>query len=63
MICGHIYDPEKGDTGIAQGIAFESVPADWCCPVCGAEKNSLFQKSEQESGNLKPSSYLSWFDR
>lgn len=39
MICGHVYDPEAGDAGVARGMAFESVPAGWCCPVCGAEKS------------------------
>jgi rubredoxin len=39
-ICGYIYDPEKGDPdhGIAPGTAFESIPDDWSCPDCGAEK-------------------------
>jgi|GEM_PF-1080396 rubredoxin len=37
-ICGHIYDHEKGDAGIDPGIPFESVPADWICPICGAAK-------------------------
>jgi rubredoxin len=44
MICGHIYDPETGDAGIACGVAFESVPADWCCPVCGAAKTKFVPK-------------------
>ncbi|OMC10591.1 rubredoxin [Mycobacterium sp. SP-6446] len=35
-----IYDPAEGDPdgGIAPGTAFEDIPADWVCPVCGAEK-------------------------
>ncbi|OIP96879.1 rubredoxin [Candidatus Wirthbacteria bacterium CG2_30_54_11] len=39
--CGYIYDPEKGDAdgGIAPGTAFESIPDDWMCPVCGATKD------------------------
>ena len=40
-ICGHVYDPEKGDSGMASGEAFENVPADWSCPVCGAEKSKF----------------------
>jgi len=40
-ICGHIYDPEKGDSGVTSGIAFENVPANWSCPVCGAEKSKF----------------------
>lgn len=38
--CGYIYDPEEGDPdgGIPPGTAFEDVPDDWVCPVCGAHK-------------------------
>ena len=45
--CGYIYDPEKGDpdSGVAPGTPFESLPDDWVCPVCGAEKSD-FQKIE-----------------
>ncbi|HDJ32723.1 MAG TPA: rubredoxin [Bacteroidetes bacterium] len=40
QICGHMYDPELGDPdrGIAPGTAFEDIPDDWTCPVCGAAK-------------------------
>ena len=40
-ICGHIYDPERGDAGIQPGISFDNVPPDWHCPVCGAEKTKF----------------------
>ena len=42
-VCGYVYDPEKGDadSGIPAGTAFEDLPGDWCCPVCGAEKDSF----------------------
>jgi rubredoxin len=38
--CGFIYDPTEGDPdgGIPAGTAFEDIPADWYCPVCGARK-------------------------
>jgi flavin reductase (DIM6/NTAB) family NADH-FMN oxidoreductase RutF/rubredoxin len=44
-ICGYVYDPEQGDpeSGIPKGTAFEDLPDDWTCPVCGAEK-SQFEK-------------------
>ena len=44
-VCGWIYDPEIGDPdgGIAPGTAFEDIPDDWQCPVCGAAK-SEFEK-------------------
>lgn len=44
-ICGHEYNPAKGEAAqdIPAGTAFEQLPADWVCPVCGAEKR-LFKK-------------------
>lgn len=39
-ICGHVYDPKVGDpdSGIAPGTAFEDIPDDWVCPICGVGK-------------------------
>jgi rubrerythrin len=38
--CSMIYDPAVGDpdSGIVAGTAFEDIPEDWCCPICGATK-------------------------
>jgi rubredoxin len=38
--CSVIYDPVLGDpdSGIAPGTAFEDIPEDWHCPICGATK-------------------------
>jgi rubredoxin len=46
-ICGYIYDPAAGDpdSGIAPETAFEDLPEDWVCPVCGVGKDS-FEPSE-----------------
>ena len=46
-VCGYIYDPKLGDpdNGVPAGTAFEDVPDDWVCPVCGAPKTS-FSKEE-----------------
>jgi len=48
LVCGYIYDPEKGDSdsGIAPGTPFEEIPDDWVCPVCGVDK-SMFEKIEE----------------
>jgi rubredoxin len=42
-VCGYIYDPEDGDpdNGVDAGTAFESLPEDWVCPLCGAEKSEF----------------------
>ena len=39
--CGYIYDPAIGDPegGIAPGTAFEDIPDDWVCPICGVGKD------------------------
>ncbi len=39
-ICGYVYDPANGDpdNGVAPGTAWEDVPGDWLCPICGASK-------------------------
>lgn len=34
-VCEYIYDPENG---IDPGTAFEDLPDDWVCPVCGEGK-------------------------
>ncbi len=43
--CGYVYDPAIGDpdSGIAPGTAFEDIPDDWVCPVCGVAKD-MFEK-------------------
>ncbi|WP_020588140.1 rubredoxin [Desulfobacter curvatus] len=45
--CGYVYDPAEGDAdgGIDPGTAFEDLPEDWVCPVCGASKDE-FEKEE-----------------
>lgn len=47
MACGYVYDPEVGDpdSGIAPGTAFEDIPDDWVCPLCGVGKD-MFEKKE-----------------
>ncbi|MFC1962138.1 rubredoxin [Chloroflexota bacterium] len=43
IVCGYIYDPEKGDPdgNISPGTPFEKLPDDWVCPVCGAAKGEF----------------------
>ena len=45
--CGFVYDPEVGDpdNGIEPGTAFEDLPDNWKCPICGIGKDS-FEKAE-----------------
>jgi len=43
VICDYIYDPTEGDPdgGIAAGTAFEDIPDEWVCPVCGVGKDQF----------------------
>lgn len=45
--CGWIYDEEVGcpEAGIAPGTAWEDVPEDFACPLCGVGKD-LFSEAE-----------------
>ena len=53
-VCGVIYDPAVGDpdSGIAAGTAFEAIPEDWVCPICGARKASFtpYRPAELQQG-------------
>jgi len=42
-VCAYIYEPEAGDQngGIAPGTAWEDLPEDWICPICGADKSKF----------------------
>jgi len=42
-VCGYIYDPMVGDVenGIPAGTAFEDLPENWVCPICGADKSAF----------------------
>ncbi len=33
--------PVIPDNGVAAGTAFEDIPDDWACPVCGAGKDQF----------------------
>ena len=52
--CGFIYDPAEGDPdgGIPPGTAFEDIPDDWFCPVCGARKADFEPYEDPQGGTL-----------
>ena len=35
-VCGYVYDPAEHD-----GVAFEDLPDDWCCPRCKQPKEKF----------------------
>ena len=43
--CGYIYDHEVGDpdNGVEAGTAFEDIPEDWLCPLCGLGKDAFVE--------------------
>ena len=34
-LCSHVYDPQ------ADGAAWDQLPDDWACPVCGSSKREF----------------------
>lgn len=46
--CGYVYDPEIGDpeNNVVAHTAFEDIPEDWVCPVCGAGKD-VFEPTDE----------------
>ncbi len=48
-LCGYEYDPKLGDPdgGIPAGTAFEDIPDDWVCPLCGVTKDGFVKIKEQ----------------
>jgi rubredoxin len=34
-VCGYEYDEEQ------EGVAFNELPEDWVCPVCGVDKTNF----------------------
>jgi len=43
LSCGFVYDPAVGDpmSGIEAGTAFEDLPDDYICPLCGVKKSEF----------------------
>ena len=44
-VCGYVYDEQDGDTehDIERGTAWEDLPDDFSCPVCGVGKDMFKQ--------------------
>lgn len=64
-ICGYIYDEAAGipNAGIPAGTKWEDLPADWKCPLCGADKSDfkeqVYEKvSEPGSEENRPEAVL-----
>lgn len=53
-LCGYEYDPEAGDpeNGIPEGTAFEDLPEDWVCPLCGVGKDEFVPVEEVDTPEL-----------
>ena len=45
-VCGYVDDPAVGDPegGFAPGTAFEDIPEDWVCPICGVGKDQFSEE-------------------
>ena len=53
--CGYVYDPKEGDpdNGIEPGTAFEDLPEDWVCPLCGLGKDVFVKETHREGRILQ----------
>ena len=42
-VCGYVYEEAKGipEAGIVSGAAWEDLPDDGVCPICGATKEEF----------------------
>ena len=47
-ICGYIYDEAK------EGVAFDALPDDWVCPLCGADKSAFAPQQLVGKPKAKP---------
>nr|WP_297290059.1 [FeFe] hydrogenase, group A [uncultured Flavonifractor sp.] len=47
-VCGYIYDEAK------EGVAFESLPEDWVCPLCGADKSAFSPQQTANEAKAQP---------
>ena len=57
-VCDYVYDPEVGDpeNGIEPGTAFEDLPDDYLCPICGMQGKGRIGKWGFEE--WRPTRYL-----
>ena len=51
-VCGWVYDEAKGDPDydLAPGVAFDDLPDDFVCPLCGVDQ-SMFELQEERKGS------------
>ena len=42
-VCGWVYDEELGDQDY--GVAFEDLPEDFVCPLCGVGKDQFEEEA------------------
>lgn len=54
--CWTVYDLRWGDPqgGIPPGTAFQALPSDWSCPVCGGPPSSFLRWTGADNGTSMP---------
>ncbi|GAB5367360.1 hypothetical protein AAMO2058_001223600 [Amorphochlora amoebiformis] len=57
--CQFVYKAENGDPEslIAKGTAFEDLPEDWLCPVCGQPKDTFEEQGKIVAGFAENQGY------
>lgn len=50
-VCQYIYDEAMGEPSndTPAGTAFEDLPDDWLCPVCGAAKDAFVPEEDADA--------------
>lgn len=56
-VCATIYNPEVGipEDGILPGTAFENLPNEWVCQICGSPQSKFEKLSPEKYEKLFPS--------
>ncbi len=49
--CSYAYEPKLGDPehGYPAGTLFEELDEDWCCPWCGAPKDTFVREDQLDA--------------
>ncbi|OUC14113.1 MAG: rubredoxin [Alkalinema sp. CACIAM 70d] len=55
-VCGYVYDPANGDpeAHIEPGLPFATLPEDWTCPQCHADKSEFDPEKGPTPGLVAP---------
>lgn len=53
-VCSYVYDEAVGERNIKAGTAFDDLPEDWVCPICGASKSAFVMEGAVKEKKSSP---------